>query len=50
MDNQSSYKTVKHLEEDEKKHSTALTTAYEDLRLSWAKEHMTWNNEWHKIV
>ncbi|CAF3248556.1 unnamed protein product [Rotaria socialis] len=34
MDNQSSYKKVKHLEKDEKKHSPALTTAHKDLRLS----------------
>ncbi|CAF1535359.1 unnamed protein product [Adineta steineri] len=50
MDNQSSYKKVKHLEKDEKKHSPALTTAHKDLRLSWAKDHMIWNNEWHKVV
>ena len=50
MDNQSSYKKVKHLEKDEKKHSPALTTVHKDLRLTWAKDHMTWNNEWHKVV
>ncbi|CAF3728881.1 unnamed protein product [Rotaria socialis] len=50
MDNQSSYKKVKHLEKDGKKHSPALTTAHKDLRLSWAKDHMTWNNECHKVV
>ncbi|CAF5017842.1 unnamed protein product, partial [Rotaria socialis] len=33
-----------------KKHSPALTTAHKDLRLSWSKDHMTWNNEWHKVV
>ncbi|CAF3809193.1 unnamed protein product [Rotaria magnacalcarata] len=33
-----------------KKHSPALTTPHKDLRLSWAKDHMTWNNEWHKVV
>ena len=41
MDNQSSYKKVKHLEKDEKKHSPALTTAHKDLRLSWTKDHVT---------
>ncbi|CAF4257351.1 unnamed protein product [Rotaria magnacalcarata] len=50
MDNQSSYKKVKHLEKDEKKHCRALTTVHKALRLTWAKDHMTWNNEWHKIV
>ena len=51
MDNQSSYKKVKNLKKDEKKtHSPALTTTHKDLRLSWAKDHMTWNNEWHKVV
>ncbi|CAF4559694.1 unnamed protein product, partial [Rotaria magnacalcarata] len=33
-----------------KKHSPALTTAHKDLRLSWTKDHMIWNNEWHKVV
>jgi len=50
MDNQSSYKKVKHLEKDEKRRSPALTIVHKDLRLTWAKDHMTWNNEWHKVV
>ncbi|CAF4321649.1 unnamed protein product [Rotaria magnacalcarata] len=50
MDNQSSYEKVKHLEKDEKRHCPALTTAHKDLRLSWTKAYMTWNNEWHKVV
>ena len=33
-----------------KKHSPALTTVHKDLRLTWARDHMTWNNEWHKVV
>ncbi|CAF2814923.1 unnamed protein product [Rotaria sp. Silwood2] len=33
-----------------KKHSPALTTAHKDLRLTWAKDHMTWNNEWNKVI
>ncbi|CAF5171939.1 unnamed protein product, partial [Rotaria magnacalcarata] len=34
----------------EKKRSPALTTVHKDLRLTWAKDHMTWNNEWYKVV
>ncbi|CAF4566221.1 unnamed protein product, partial [Rotaria socialis] len=33
-----------------KKNTPALTTTHKDLRLSWVKDHMTWNNEWHKVV
>ncbi|CAF3449427.1 unnamed protein product [Rotaria sp. Silwood2] len=33
-----------------KKRSSALTTAHKDLRLIWAKDHMTGNNEWHTVV
>lgn len=50
MDNQSSYQKVKHIEKDEEKHSSALTTVHKDLRLTWAKNHMTWSNEWHQVV
>ncbi|CAF2249233.1 unnamed protein product [Rotaria magnacalcarata] len=38
------------LKKMKKQHSPALTTAHKDLRFSWAKDHMTWNNEWHKVV
>ncbi|CAF1088440.1 unnamed protein product [Rotaria magnacalcarata] len=37
------------------KHSPALTTAHKDLRLTWAKDHMTWNSPdgfcycWHGL-
>ncbi|CAF4635902.1 unnamed protein product, partial [Rotaria sp. Silwood2] len=33
-----------------KKHSPALTTTHKDLQLTWAKYHMTWNNEWNKVI
>ncbi|CAF2016077.1 unnamed protein product [Rotaria magnacalcarata] len=38
------------LKKMKKKHSPALTTAHKILRLTWAKDHMTWNNEWHKVI
>jgi transposase len=33
-----------------KKRSPPLTKSHKDLRLKWAKDHMTWNKEWHKVV
>ncbi len=30
--------------------SPALTDGHKELRLSWAKEHMTWNEEWKNII
>ena len=46
MDHKSSYKKVKHLE---KKYSPLLTKPHKDLRLKWAKDHMTWNEAWHNV-
>ncbi|CAF3327032.1 unnamed protein product [Rotaria socialis] len=38
------------LKKMKKKRSPALTTVHKDLRLTWAKDHMIWNNEWYKVV
>lgn len=38
------------LKRKKKKRSPALTKAHKDQRLKWAKDHMTWNKEWQKIV
>ncbi|CAF2027888.1 unnamed protein product [Rotaria magnacalcarata] len=38
------------LKKMKKKYSPALTTAHKILRLTWAKDHMRWNNEWHKAI
>ncbi|CAF4387622.1 unnamed protein product [Rotaria magnacalcarata] len=38
------------LKKMKKKPSPALTTAHKDLRLTWSKDHMTWNNEWNKVI
>ena len=49
MDHKSGYKKVKHLEKREKKFSL-LTKSHKDLRLKWAKDHMTWNEAWHNAI
>ena len=47
MDHKSGYKKVKHLE---KKHSPLLTKPHKDLRLTCAKDHITWNEAWHNVI
>ena len=36
------------LKKKKKKRSPRLTNSHKDLRLKWAKDHMTCNEEWHK--
>ena len=43
-------KKSKILKKMKKKHSPPLTKSHKDLRLKWAKDHMTWNEEWRKVV
>ena len=41
------YQKVKQLE---KKRSPLLINSHKDLRLKWTKDHMTWNEAWHKVI
>ncbi len=43
-------KRSKILKKKKKKRSPPLTKLHKDLRLNWGKDHMTWNEEWRKVV
>ncbi|CAF1618868.1 unnamed protein product [Rotaria magnacalcarata] len=47
MDNQSSHKKVEYLE---KEAVSCFNNSTEGFTIKLAKYHMTWNNEWHKVV
>ena len=47
MDHKSGYSKVKHLE---KKHSLPLTKSRKNLRFKWTKDHVIWNDAWHKVI
>lgn len=50
MDCESCNKRVRDSHIYEKKTSPPLSDAHKQARLEWARDHMTWNKEWQKIV
>ena len=38
------------LKKKKKKRSPLLSKSHKEFRLKWAKDHMTWNEDWRKVV